>query len=149
MGELNSKYGELTGVADAPVRQHLDMPGIVPDSEPGKGNALYEYLKNGTINGAPVAPEDKGLAVDSDELLQSAFQLVRRPCFKLLRLSPDDKESQHEYNEVLDRVYDGSVYIVDEDRQFDAAHGGFVVWLRYDELCYKLLDRFGYLRNEQ
>ena len=56
--------------------------------------------------------------------------------------------TQAEYDAILDRAYKGEIILVDEIKQFDAANSCFLVFVRYDEVMYKLHPRFNYLRGE-
>lgn len=105
------------------------------------------YMNKGTINGVPVAEADRCAKVDSEALLDQAFILDRKPRSSIFRLSPDRPEELAAYDELLALVYGGKAIIVDETKQFDTANGCFLVWVRYDELCYMLHPRYGYLKD--
>lgn len=151
MTESSPGYGMLASAGDAFIMDD----GLPPLAETVKaspvttdGNALSSYRQENRINGVPVAPEDRNLKIGQEDLLNAAFELKRRPRSVLLYMSPENTESQEAYNALLDRVYSGEAVIVDEIKQFDATGCRFVVWVRYDELVYRLHPRFEYLREE-
>jgi len=144
-------YGELTSMSDATLAEDNIFSSQGGDDEiTDAGNALWSYQHENRINGVPVAEEDRGLLIGSDDMLNVAFVLERHPRSMLLKLSLscEDHHDKEKYDALLENVYNGSAIIVDEDRQFDAAKGCFIVWVRYDELQYVLHDRFKYLREE-
>lgn len=129
---------EPFGVSDA----YTEEPSF-----PGAGNALWSYQQEGTIGGIPVDEASRGLSIDSDELLYSAFVLDRHPKSTIISLEPEDSKGQDAYNVILDRAYHGEIVLVDEIKQFDAAHSRFIVLIRYDEVRYTLHPRYAYLRG--
>lgn len=144
-GELNTAQSTSIDALEAKLYNRADAQGAgVPHLG---GSLLWEYTHDSRIYGVPVARGDRGLPVDSDDLVQEAFQLDRKPHAALFVLDPASTEGCEAYNKLLDRLYLGEVAIIDEDRQFDATNGRFVVWVRYDELCYSLNNRFDYLRD--
>lgn len=147
----SADYGKLVSTADAVVLDEAGLPGYeapAKEQTQGEGNALWSYHGEGRIDGIPVDERDRGLKVDSDEMLHVMFRLDRRPCSLMLYMSPDDEEGRKAYDGLLQRVYDGEVLVVDEIKQYDPAGGRFIVWVRYDELKYVLHPRFNYLREE-
>lgn len=143
-------YGQLSSIDDAvliPDDVLQETPETGDDSQ-NKGNALWLYFHEDKINGIPVAEEDRHLKIDKDELLAAAFMLDRRPKSVVLYMSPEDTESSDKYDELLKREYNGEIIIVDELKQFDMQKGRFIVWVRYDEVRYKLHPRFEYLRED-
>ena len=118
-----------------------------PETEPGilggdSSSPLWEYTQLGRIAGIPVEKASQGLRIENADMLEAAFYLDRRPRMLLVSLSPDDQEGQRQYAELLDRVHDGTAAIIDEERQFDAAHSRFIVLVRYNELTYRLHPRY-------
>ena len=146
---IESMYGSLAAPEDASVMLGGALPAY-EDAAEGKPDSglMWEYLNKGTLNGVPVAAADVGLKIDDEDTFTSVFRLHRSPKTLLLYLSPDDEQSLKKYNEVLERIYAGKAMAVDEQKEFDPAHGRFVVMLRYDEICYELDPRYHYLREE-
>jgi hypothetical protein len=64
-------------------------------------------------------------------------------------MSPEDEESIKLYDKLLAAQATNQLVIIDELKQYDTGKCKFMVWLRYDELCYELNPRFEYLREEQ
>lgn len=150
MSSKPNPYGNLTSAEDV-LLEYTDIgsPEPVPaTTTPGAGNALWMYQHEGLINGIPVERASAGLSIESDEMLYTAFVLDRKPCSVVIELKPKDKEGQAEYDAILDRAYKGEIILVDEIKQFDAANSCFLVFVRYDEVMYKLHPRFNYLRGE-
>lgn len=133
-------YGapEDTLLAPCPGRDETE-PGVLGGDS---SSPLWEYMQLGRIAGVPVEESARGIHMETSDMLESAFYLDRRPRMLLVALSPDDPEGQRQYSELLDRVHDGTAAIIDEERQFDAAHARFIVLVRYNELTYRLHPRF-------
>lgn len=140
--------GRLVSAKDAGILTEEDLPGYKKQDDntivAGSGDALWAYRNEGKINGIVVRESDCNLAIDKDDLLQRAFQIHSIPHSEFFRLPADlDK-----YNQLLKDVYDGKATIVDEQKQFDAAKGEFIDWVRYDEICYELNPRYSHLKEE-
>ena len=125
------------------------------DAEAGASNEvnvdasqlLWEYFHSGSINGVKVENEATGLPVDREDMLLQAMDLVRRPFSEVLLIKCDG-DGIKRYNELLDRAYANEIVIVDETRQFVPEQGGFLLWIRYDEVSYKLNPRYAFLKTE-
>ena len=147
-----AEYGQVYSAKDTELLQDSQLPKASQEGAPqdisSVGNALWSYKTEGKINGVPVKSSDAGLPIDREDLLQAAFQLESIPRSMLLWLSPDDEEAIAKYDELLNRVYNGSVIIVDEMKQYDSAKSKIMVWIRYNEVSYALHQRFQYLREE-
>ncbi|MBQ6471828.1 MAG: hypothetical protein IJJ33_07585 [Victivallales bacterium] len=139
-------YGEVLSPADAEATGW--EPVEEPSRRPTATGDLWAYHNAGRVFGVPVRESDRGLKIGSEELLQQAFVLRRAPKSLMLYLSPDDTEAMDKYEAVLSRIAAGECELVDEERQFDAAHSRFLVWLRYNELSAELNPRFDYIREE-
>lgn len=152
MPDVNIEYGKLTSVQEASLMSTADiaLQGTDGDADsvPGEGNSLWLYQTQGRIYGIPVEDSARSLKIDSDEMLDTVFQLDRRPKSLLLALAPGEQSALDEYDRLLDKVYNGTASILSEDRQFDQVNGRFIVWVRYEELKYVLHPRFSYLREE-
>ena len=144
--------GELVSAADVELINDEDLPGL-GDEQDNKnntvtaytGDALYDYREEHKINGIIVKEEDRDLPVERDEQLAKAFRPHYTPHSEILRLPADNDK----YNQLLQDVYDGKATIVDEQKQFDAAKGEFIVWIRWDSVCYELSPRHSYLKEEK
>lgn len=148
---MDTEYGTIVSTKETELLLDSDLPKADPeeDSEISPlGNALWSYKEEHRINGIQVAPGDCGLPIDRDDVLNTAFQLMSVPKSLLLWLSPDDAEAIAKYDALLQQVYDGSVIIQDEIKQYDQTKGKFMVWIRYNEVSYKLHPRFQFLREE-
>jgi hypothetical protein len=145
------RFGNVSGMDDGSL---VDTSKILSD-EPSRndtitkdGNLLWSYVNEGRLYGIPVAAQDRNLKIDREDLLTSAFDLVRHPKSELLIISEDDPTGLNRYNEILEGVQDGKISIVDETRQFDPAKCRFILWIRYDVLECALHPRYAYLREE-
>jgi len=145
--DRTAAYGVLTAPSDA------EATTWTPSETPGRGfsgeaAALWEYHTLGKFMGIPVCAGDRDLKVDRLDLLQEAFLVRRFPKAQVFRISTEGGESLEKYEGILSKVASGEYEIVDEERQFDAQSGSFVVWLRWNELSVELNPRYEYLREE-
>ena len=154
---MNQNYGQLDGMDDTQLAggEAMKLAGAAQPRQDGdtitlenQGNILWSYQNEGRIYGVPVVPEHRGLKIDTDDAVTSYFELVRRPRSMILLMNTDTPDAQAKYDELLDAVYDGRAEIVEETRQFDSAKSAFLVWISYNELCFKLNPRFHYLLEE-
>lgn len=151
MGTMDTQYGAVTGVSDTSVLLDEDLP--IPDMRVGDnqvytGNRLWEYHNENSIDGIPVDAQYTGLKIDNESLLLNAFYIFRTPSSALFIISDADPDGLNRYNDLLASVYNGEAAILEEDKQYDANKGGYVVWIRYDKLSYVLHPRFKYLLEE-
>jgi len=145
--------GELISPEDVVLINDEDLPGL--DDERNKkdkntvtaynGDVLFAYREENKINGVIVNEADRDLPVERDDQIQQFFRLHHVPHSEILRLPADNDK----YNQLLQDVYDGKAIIVDEQKQFDAAKGEFIVWIRWDSVCYELSPRYAYLKEDK
>lgn len=145
---MASEYGRTVSAADAAL---ADSP--IKDEQPknvidGSANLLWMYQNTGTINGTPIDSSALGLPIDRPDLLEAALYLNRKPKSAIFWMSPEDTDSIEKYDQLLEDQFNGKVLIVEELKQYDQSKSKFMVWVRYDELCYMLHPRFAYLREE-
>ena len=144
----SARYGAISTLGDAASMNAPDGDDVAAVGIDQTGTLLWSYQNEGRINGVPVVEEDRGLMVDSDDMIAAAFVLQRHPKSLLLWLSPDENDKGNAiYSDLLSKAADGEVDIVDEFRQWDAEHSRFVLWVRYDEVEYRLHRRFEFLRE--
>ena len=144
----SNEYGRTVSIEDVqlaeiPVPDEREQHTVDPYANP-----LWWYQQTGTINGIPVDPSAQNLPINKQDLLESALVLNRRPKSAIFWMSPDDKEAIEQYDKLLDDQFNGKILIVEETKQYDPNKSKFMVWVRYDELCYMLHPRFEYLREE-
>lgn len=149
---MQTRFGAVQSGDDATVAA---MPGVLEQDEgftaPGidnTGNALWSYLNENKINGYVVAEKYRGLKIDRDDMLAVAFRPEITPRSALFRLCPENKEDNEAYEKLLKGTAEGTIDIVDETCQFDAAKSSYLVWVRYKEVQYVLHPRFNYLLEE-
>lgn len=143
--------GCLVSAKEAFMLTDEDLPGAEQRQEgivAGSGEALWSYRHENRINGVLVQECDRDLAVENEEMLSQAFRIHSVPKSMIFWMSPDDPESIEKYNELLNMVSDGRAIIVNEEKQYDQSKGKFLVWIRYDEICYELHPRFDFLKEE-
>lgn len=146
--------GELVSPDDVELICDEDLPGLDDDEEQNKGDgrtvtaytgdALFAYREENKINNIIVKEEDRDLPIEKDEEVQRYFRPAYKPHSEIMRLPADNDK----YNQLLQDVYDGKAIIVDEQKQFDAAKGEFIVWIRWDSVCYEVSPRYAYLKKE-
>lgn len=150
-------HGQLDGMDDTSLAggAAMKLAGLArPEKEDAgitlenQGNVLWSYQNEGRIYGIPVDTEHRGLKIDTDDAVLTYFELVRRPRVMLLLMNTETEEALGKYNKLLDAVADGRAEIVEESRQFDPAKSAFLVWIRYNELSFRLNPRFNYLLEE-
>lgn len=141
-----SEYGTVGSIDDAFDVAELESKGIQVDAD--IDGSLWDYHERGLINGIQVVEADRGLAIDSQEDLGRMFVLKASSQVMLLKLSMDDPTGIKQYNDLLKRQENGDLVIREEQKQFDATNGHFIVLLRIDHLRYELHPRFEYKRQE-
>lgn len=152
------RYGKAFGMQEATLAggEAMKLAGAQRDQDEqddgirleGQGNLLWSYQNEDRLYGIPVEEQFRKLKIDRDETLVNAFELVRRPRLLLVLMNETSEEATRKYNDLLDAVYDGRAEIVDETRQFDPAKSAFLVWVRYNELSFRLHPRYNYLLEE-
>lgn len=145
MKERSLFFGNVSAVSDTNIMQE---PPSVPPSASRKdlsGEAMYEYLHNGTLDGISVALADRNLPFDSEEEMRDALQLVRREKVFLEWLSPDTGKDK--YAELLERANNGEIIIEDQTLQYDAGKSAFMALVRYCEVEHVLSPRYNFIRE--
>lgn len=144
-------FGELVGVAGAVVDFAEDLPStdLGQDSLPDPANPLWEYHNLGTVDGWPVDEDAKGLPLDKGEKLAMALYPEMTPDSELLIIAPDNPDGLKRYNELKRLEADKKIIITGDAAQYDAAKSGYVVWIKYCKVLYKLRPRFEYLKEEK
>lgn len=145
--------GELVSAADVDLICDEDLPGLDEDQKKKdrntvtayNGDVLFAYREENKINGIIVNEADRDLPIEKDDEVQRYFRPHQTPHSEILRLPADNEK----YNQLLQDVYDGKAIIVDEQKQFDAAKGEFIVWIRWDSVCYELSPRYSYLKEDK
>lgn len=147
-----SRFGQVLSADDATV---ASMPNILQQDDmlpkagiDDTGNALWSYRNEHKINGYVVDEPYRDLKIDRDDMLSVAFRPEIKPHSVLFRLCPENKEDNEAYEKLLQGTTDGTIDIVDETCQFDAAKSCYLVWVRYKEVKYVLHPRFNYLLEE-
>lgn len=144
--------GRLVSAKEAFMLTDEDLPGAEQRPEgivASNGDALWDYRNENRINGVIVRESDRDLAVENDEMLAKAFRIHAVPKSLIFWMSPEDEESIKKYDDLLKMVSDGRAIIVNEEKQYDQSKGKFMVWIRYDEICYELHPRFSFLKEER
>lgn len=145
--------GRLVSAKDAKLITDDDLPKAEEEEQKGivfsDGDALWSYRNEGKINGYPVDSGSLNLPIERDDQLLKCFRPRLTPHSVLFWLSPDDPEENEKYNKLLQESYDGKISIVDEQTQYDAGKGKFMVWVRYNEVSYELHPRHSYLKEEK
>ena len=143
----SESIGYMTAPTDADVLVEERDDDAAQQAVDGTGSLLWGYQHDGRLYGVNVAKNDLALKIDSDSLLSIAFSLIRTTRSEVLYISPDGGKGNDRYDELLDGVNDGRIEIIDELRNWDQERSRFVLWLRYNELEYRLNPRFDYLRE--
>jgi hypothetical protein len=146
-------YGQLVSAHEARMFDDSMLPKETQEPESKillkTGNALWSYRNQNRIYNIPVAEQDRDLPIERDEELLAMFELHREACSEMFWMSPDDEESVKRYDNILKRLSDGEIEIIHEDKQYDAAHSRFLVWIRYDKLWFQLHPRFNKQLHEE
>ena len=139
--------GELVSPDDVELICDEDLPGLGDDEEQNKGDgrtvtaytgdALFAYREENKINNIIVKEEDRDLPIEKDEEVQRYFRPAYKPHSEIMRLPADNDK----YNQLLQDAADAGVEI-------EIAKGEFIVWIRWDSVCYEVSPRYAYLKKE-
>lgn len=148
----DSCFGHIVPPSEARILQDDILPGAETQTNSplmaGTGNALWSYHNEGKIYGYPVLEEDRDLAIERDEEILQKFEPKREAHSEMFWMSPDDEESIKRYDNILKMVTDGTINIIEENKQYDASRGAYLVWIRYDKVWFQLHPRFRQLRED-
>ena len=140
--------GSLISPADSGLLSEAELPQLDqgrPYIDPA--NPLWEYHKQGTIDGFKVADDDIGLPIETADMLAMAMVPHMEPSSEILVISPDDSKGLDRYNELNRLEAAKEIVVQSESSQYDGAKSAYVTWIKYSRVEYRLAPRFDYLRE--
>ena len=132
----------MLGPEELPQGSEVDGAYVNP------ANPLWEYVTLGTIEGFKVSDDAQGLPIESQDMLMTALKPVMTPGSELLVVSPDNDAGLKRYNELRQMEADKTIIILNETTQYDTGKSGYIVWIRYAYVEYRLEPRFAFLREK-
>ena len=140
----------LFGDSDLPIpSEGDDGEGLTPGASLVKGDALWRYRYENRINGIPVTENDRDLLIGTEKILEEAFELHGTPKSWMKWMAPEIQESADEYAELLRRQGCGEIRILGELTQYDTDKKAYLIWVRYEELEYRLSKRYDFIRSNK
>lgn len=113
-----------------------------------QADILWQYQNKSTILGIPVQEDSKALAFESQTDMLQALQATNNILVWSGYLSPQDKQTSAEYREIKQKIADGVAILISQDKQFVPQKAAFLCYLVYNELSYKLNDRYSFYKQE-
>lgn len=115
--------------------------------QPGSNN-LWNYHKQGTINGVPVRQADKGLNIDTQKQLANAFDLNSQIQVWSGWLSPDYPQNLIKYKEIKQLEVENKCLIIDQQMQYSTAKDAYLILITYANLQFQLNDRYSFYKQD-
>ena len=143
-------FGELISTAESSMLDDSQLPHDMAGAGgmPDPANLLWEYMNLGTIDGYKVDTSERDLPIESQEMLVTAMRPVMSPASEILVITPDNKDDLNRYNELRQMEANKDIVILGETSQYDSARAGYVVWVKYAYVMYKLAPRFEFLKEK-
>ena len=113
-----------------------------------QADILWQYQNKSTILGIPVQEDSKALAFESQTDMLQALQATNNILVWSGYLSPQNKQTSAEYREIKQKIADGVAILISQDKQFVPQKAAFLCYLVYNELSYKLNDRYSFYKQE-
>lgn len=113
-----------------------------------QSDILWQYQNKNTILGIPVEEDSRNLAFDSQNNMLQALQSTNKILVWSGYLSPENKQTSAEYREIKQKIADGVAVLISQDKQFVPQKAAFLCYLVYNELSYKLNERYSFYKQE-
>lgn len=113
-----------------------------------QSDILWQYQNKNTILGIPVEEDSRNLAFDSQNNMLQALQSTNKILVWSGYLSPENKQTSTEYREIKQKIADGVAVLISQDKQFVPQKAAFLCYLVYNELSYKLNERYSFYKQE-
>lgn len=113
-----------------------------------QADILWQYQNKNTVLGVPVEEDSRDLAFDSQNNMLQALQATNNVLVWSGYLSPQNKQTSAEYREIKQKIADGVAILISQDKQFVPQKAAFLCYLVYNELSYKLNDRYSFYKQE-
>lgn len=123
--------------------QHLIQPANSKDSD-----ALWQYQKKHTVLGISVQQQSRELPFSSQQQLFQALQIKNNVKVWTGYISPQFQTQNQQYRDIKQKIADGNAIIVSQDRQFVPDKKAFLCILVYNQLEYKLNQRYDFYKQE-
>ena len=148
MEDVSGIIGEVASTTNVNISLAPPEDNSIGAPSGPSGDLLFEYQTEGRIGGIRVDQADRGVPVSSEDELLAAFELDRVPRLLSAYVKPGEAGATDAYEELLRKVYEGEAVVIDESREWDQAGARFALWVRYDEVRYRLRKRYAYLREQ-
>lgn len=123
--------------------QHLLQPINSKDS-----NVLWQYQKKHTVLGIGVQQQSRKLPFSSQQQLFQALQIKNNVKVWAGYIAPQFQAQNQQYRDIKQKIADGNAIIVSQDRQFVPDKKAFLCVLVYNQLEYKLNQRYDFYKQE-
>lgn len=109
---------------------------------------LWEYNNKDTVLGIPVQQQSKKLPFDTQDNLFQALQTDNNIKIWSGYLSPQFTQDMQVYKNIRQKIADGTAYLISQDKQFVPQKKAFLCVLVYNQLSYKLNQRYNFYKQE-
>lgn len=109
---------------------------------------LWEYNNKDTVLGIPVQQQSKKLPFDTQDNLFQALQTDNNINIWSGYLSPQFTQDMQVYKNIRQKIADGTAYLISQDKQFVPQKKAFLCVLVYNQLSYKLNQRYNFYKQE-
>lgn len=125
-----------------------------PKEEPvtvDRSQSLWDYRNRNTYNGMPVAPQARNLMVDNADQLNRALQPKGTSGVWVGYISPLDEDKQYldSYAKLKEQETQGSIFILQENKQFCPSLNKILVFITYLKVQMDLNPRYEHLKEDK
>lgn len=111
-------------------------------------DALWQYQKKHTVFGVDVQQQSRKLPFSSQQQMLQALQIQNNVKVWTGYIAPQLQEQNQQYRAIKQKIADGTAIMVSQDRQFVPDKKAFLCFLVYNQLEYKLNQRYDFYKQE-
>lgn len=130
------------------LAQQLDMLQGQPKVSIPSSQLLWQYTKQKHVLGVPVQQDSLKLPFSSQQQMLTALQLVNDIQYWTGYLSPQYPQDCKAYTQIKQKLADGGSVLVSQDKQFIPDKNAFLCFLVYNNLSYRLNERYNFYKQE-
>lgn len=130
------------------LAQQLDLLQVQTKPNMSNSQLLWQYNKQKHVLGVPVQQDSSKLPFNTQQQMLAALQLVNDIQYWTGYLSPQYPQDCKAYTEIKQKLADGSSVLVSQDKQFIADKNAFLCFLVYNNLSYRLNERYNFYKQE-